>query len=170
MIRFTESDMEFELHEDKSCHIEETPRYQAINRYAVSSVECVTLHEFRGKEYIVFIEAKRSAPNPGDLANRVSLSEYMESLKAKYEHSIQMCYSALHEIDKDRMEIGHQLLEALKHPRKLIFILIARELEDRWCREIQAVLTRELQHLRHIWNADVVVINEALAQRYHLIV
>ena len=39
MIRFIESDMAFELQEDRACHLEKSPRYQVINSHAVSSVE-----------------------------------------------------------------------------------------------------------------------------------
>ena len=41
MIRFTESEMEFELQEDRSCNLERSLLYQSLNRHAVSAVECV---------------------------------------------------------------------------------------------------------------------------------
>lgn len=170
MVRFTESDMAFELHENRTCHLEKSPRYQAINRHAVSSVECVTLHERRGEEHILFIEAKKGAPNPSGTESDMALDVYMSSLKAKYEHSIQMCYAALHGIDQELLEIGNKLIEALNHPRKMIFLLIVKRLEDQWCQELQKVLQEELKHLCHIWQADVLVINEALAKRYHIVV
>ena len=66
--------------------------------------------------------------------------------------------------------MGNKLIEALNHPGKMIFLLVVKRLEDKWCQELQAALQKELQHLRYIWKADVLVINEALAKRYHLIV
>jgi hypothetical protein len=170
MIRFTESDMAFAFEEDKTCNLERSLRYQALKQYAVSSVECVTLYQFRGEEHIVFIEAKKSAPNPNHVENHERLGEYMNGLKEKYEHSIHLCYSALHGIDQERLEIGGRLLNALNCPRKIMFLLIVKRLEDKWCQEIQAVLQKELKHLRHIWQANVLVINEALAKKYHIVV
>lgn len=170
MICFTESGMEFELQEDKSCNLERSVLYQSLNRYAVSSVECAAVYKFRGEEHIVFLEAKKTAPNPRQPKNMESLHEYMGDLRKKYEHSIQICYAALHGLARDELLLGNKLAQALKCPQKIVFLLIVKNLKDEWCKDIQEVLWKELQHLRHIWQAEVRVVNEMLARKYRLIV
>ena len=170
MIRFTESEMEFELQEDRSCNLERSLLYQSLNRHAVSAVECVGVYELRGKERITLIEARKSAPNPCRLGNMENLDEYMGNLRRKYEHSIQICYAALHGRVQNELLMGNKLVQALKCPQKILFLLIVKNLKDEWCKDIQDALQKELQHLRHIWHADVLVVNEMLARKYRLIV
>lgn len=170
MICFTESDMKFKLSEDICCNLERSALYQSLNRYAVSSVECVAVYNFHGKEYIVFIEAKKTAPNPRHPKNMENLHEYMGNLRKKYEHSIQICYAALHWPGRGELLLGDTLQQALHCPQKVMFLLIVKNLQDEWCKDIQDVLWKELQHLRHIWQAEVRVVNEMLARKYRLIV
>lgn len=170
MICFTESCMAFALPEDTCCHLEKSEIYQHLTRHAVSSVECVALHHLRGKERILFIEAKKSAPNPSNPASEATVRTYMESLKKKYEHSIQLCYAALHGRMQPELPIGRALLQALKKPQEIVFLLVAKDLRKEWCVQIQDILQRELKHLRHIWQAKVLVIDAPLAVKYRLIV
>lgn len=170
MIRFTESEMEFELQEDRSCNLERSLLYQSLNRHAVSAVECVVVYDFHGKERITLIEARKSAPNPCRSGNMENLDKYIGNLRRKYEHSIQICYAALHGRVQNGLPMGNKLVQALKCPQKILFLLIVKTLKDEWCKDIQDALQKELQHLRHIWQANVVVINETLAKRYRLIV
>lgn len=64
MLTFEESGMKFSFEENRSFYIEKSDLYESLRGKGISVVECLTLKELRRGVYVLFIEAKTSAPNP----------------------------------------------------------------------------------------------------------
>ena len=161
MVDFYESGMHFSFADERVFHIETCSAYvEQLRMRGICSVECVAL---RGKEQVLFIEAKSSAPSPNGAGT--NFQDFMQQIYDKSLHSLQLCYSILAGIyDGQQSAIGSLLAERLQHQPKVLFLVIVRQHEVSWCPPLQDALRREMRHILRLWKADVMVINERMAR------
>ena len=64
--------------------------------------------------------------------------------------------------------LGTKLQRCLYSCPKIQFILIIKNYQKEWCNSVQDALQKRLHALLKIWKAEVIVINEVQALKYHL--
>lgn len=163
MLTFEESGMKFSFEENKSFYIEKSDLYESLRGKGISVVECLTLKELRRGVYVLFIEAKTSAPNPNS-------HEFIDEIAKKFLDSLLIC-SAIHsEVQSvsGSIVLGKELQRHLYSQPKIQFILIIKNHQKEWCNSVQEALQKRLHALLKIWKAEVLVLNEAQARIFHL--
>ena len=158
----TESGMSFIA--DNSFHIEESNLYKGLGK-GVRSVEFLRIKDNK----LLFIEAKRSFPNPNnpDIENMERFQLEIDEVCEKFIHSLNLLFS---------IEVG--VLDSVFEsdfilPEKIVleFVLVIKNHEMKWCKLVQDKLTTNLpKYIIKIWKPIVYVINYENAARWKLIV
>ena len=159
MREIEESGMKFLVDESKLFYIEKSSLYRRLNGKSVSSVEFV---ELLPKGRIVFVEAKPDAPKDA--------SEFSSKIRKKVSHSLQMCFSMLHEIvDDSPEEMPIAMREALQNQPRFRTIVVVKDLAVEHCVILQYYLNIKFEALCHIWKMDILVFNEERARKRKMI-
>lgn len=169
MLTFEESGMKFSFEEDSSFYIEKSKLYEALRGKGISVVECLTLKELRRGVYVLFIEAKTSAPNPKSHEG-MAFNQFIGEIAKKFLDSLLIC-SAIHsEVQSvsGSIVLGKELQRHLYSQPKIQFILIIKNHQKEWCNSVQEALQKRLHALLKIWKAEVLVLNEEQARIFHL--
>ena len=66
--------------------------------------------------------------------------------------------------------MGNELAGNLYDCPKICFILIIQKHEKTWSTSLQDCLARDMREILKIWKADVIVMHQEQALKYHLIV
>jgi hypothetical protein len=170
MLQFMESGMDFSFADEESFYIEKCGIYERqLRNNGISSVECIVLHHKK----ICFIEAKSSAPSPDGEKGMPRFDEFLDEIRMKMEHSVQLCCAILHGVqpmDKaEKYKIGSELRKSMNGEPHIRFLLIVRKHKREWCMLLQEALRNKMTATVHLWKADVVVLNEEKAKEYKLI-
>ena len=149
---------------DNSFHIEEADVYKSIGD-GIRSVEFVRV---KG-DMLLFVEAKTSFPNPNnpDIDNKARFQHEIDEICEKFIHSLNLFSSVAVGVSKDSYP------EDFCKPKRvsIIFLLVIRNHEFKWCIPIKKKLDAELPHyLKKIWKPAVYVINQQKAAEQGLIV
>jgi len=132
----------------------------------VKTVEFVTLQK---KNKIYFIEAKRTAPDPNNPDSKEQRAIYYQDLYEKIHMSIDMIVSKEVGVNPDN---DKEFPECLNHITfanlKLVFLLVIRNSEKKWCDEVKVTLNKKLLALRRIWKLDVIVLSgdDAISNKF----
>lgn len=129
-----------------------------------STVEFVIVNK-SGK--FLFVEAKSSSPRKYD-GNEQRFDKFIADLVAKFEDSYQIFLSTV----AGRMtsaEMGQNLRRFSPASSQVRFILVIPHHKKDWLSPIRDELRKQLRKITRIWNIDVVVMNEEIARKYHLI-
>ena len=167
----TESEMNFgKFDETDLFHIENSKIYKALGS-GIKTVEFVLKYD---ENSIVFLEAKKSCPNP---ANRneskekeQKFEEYYSSITEKFIASLQIYLAAILDKFQNSEEVGDRLrtVNSMKDIQ-LKFILVVKNAEDiTWLAGPLAELKARLLQIRKIWGVEIAVLNEELAGEYKL--
>jgi len=141
-------------------HIEQSAVYKNIGE-CVKSVDFIRVKE----DKLVFLEAKTSFPNP-DNACAGSYEKFQNEIVDicdKFIHSLNL-FSAIEVGAKEEIFAVDFVL-----PKKvsLLFILVVKNHESKWCRNIQTEFRSALpKYVKKIWKPEVYVINEKTAINY----
>ena len=160
-----ESGMSFgPFDEEKVFYIENSEIYNSI-KDGVKTVEFVYA---RGKDQLLFVEAKMSSPAPGEGNTTQKFDEYIEDITEKFIHSFNLWLT---------MHLGRRIGDA---PRDTIdcdpktesftFALVINGHAEAWLPPIRAALERRMIAERKIWNHEVIVLNDKQAETRGLIV
>ncbi len=166
-----ESEMHFGPYDEQDLfHIEKASLYKNLGE-GIKTVEFVL--RYREKS-ICFVEAKRSMPNA---ENRQETEEKTEKFEAfynaiaeKFLNSLQIYLAAVLKRYGSTEELGQQLQnpEILKSTR-LRFVLVVKTANESWLPGSCAELNTRILAVRKIWDAKVVVLNEAMARKYGIV-
>ncbi len=167
-----ESEMKFGKFEDTDLfHIEDSKIYKELGA-GIRTVEFILKHN---ENSILFLEAKKSCPNP---ANRYEskekaqkFEEYYSSITEKFIDSLQIYLAALLEKYEDTSDLGTNL-KNMKSMQdiQLKFILVVKNAADiSWLAGPLAELQDRMFKMRKIWHVKIAVLNEELAVEYNLI-
>ncbi|SHI96622.1 hypothetical protein SAMN02745671_02264 [Anaerovibrio lipolyticus DSM 3074] len=149
-----ESGMAINYTDDISFLIEKCHAYRKIRSSGVSSVECVVNAK---KNMIYFVELKTTAP---DKENKNDLESYVVEIADKFIHSISLCYSIFHEIQKEDADypIGITLKECLGKSPKIRFMLLVKTIAEDNCLHLSAMFQKKMRPFLKIWNAESVIV------------
>lgn len=168
-----ESEMKFgEFDEADLFHIEKSRIYKDLGE-GIKTVEFILRY---GGNSVIFLEAKKKCPNA---ANRYEseekeqkFEEYYSSVTEKFIDSLQIYLASVLNKYEESSEVGAELrnVKSLRNI-ELKFILVVKEAEDiAWLAGPLAELRTRLFRYRKIWGIKVMVLNEALAKDYKLVV
>jgi len=149
---------------DNSFHIEEADIFRKIGD-GIRSVEFIRV---KG-DMLLFVEAKTSFPNPNnpDADNKARFQSEIDEICEKFIHSLNLFSSIEVGVAKD----GYP--DEFVKPKKLslVFLLVIKNHEFKWCRPIKGKLEAELPHyIKKIWKPTVYVINQKVATEQGFIV
>jgi hypothetical protein len=158
---------------DNMFHIEKSTTYTRLGD-SVKSVEFVRAKENR----LLFIEAKSSFPNPGNLmpnpfkrhkTGSELFQEEILDICDKFTHSLNL-YAA---IDVGVMESNFPADFTSADNVSLVFVLVIKGLEKTWCDEIQKALTLQIRDavcMSKIWRPEIAVMNDVTAIKRGILV
>ncbi|MBE6111696.1 MAG: hypothetical protein E7195_01590 [Peptococcaceae bacterium] len=160
-VQIIESGMVFgDFAEQDVLHIEKTETYQNIKDH-VKTVEFLYTPSHKG---IFFIEAKSSTPNPNKKADYTA---FINEICDKFSHSFQLFSSMYMERQQDLLtgtfaEIDYKTV-------KFVLVLVVNGHLEEWLPPLKAELEQHLRYHKQIWDTEIVVLNEVLAQQKHLV-
>lgn len=168
-----ESEMCFgEFDEFNLFYIEDSHIYKKLGP-GIKTVEFILKKD---KNKIVFLEAKKSCPNPDNRYEskdkNEKFEEYYSSITEKFISSFQIYLSViLKRKQDDNLEVGDELKIANKlKDVKLKFILVIKNACDvAWLAGPKEELNNRLITIKKIWGIDLVVLNEDLARKHKFI-
>lgn len=159
-----ESGMAFgDFKEDHLFYIEKSNQYQNINDKAVSSVEFVLYREYGNK--LMFIEAKKSAPNPE--SSHENFEKFVNEISKKFIDSFLLYERVI--LDKS---LTKKFENIDYNGCDILCILVINGFNKEWLSPIKDAIERELRIrtvLLKMWDINVLVINEEQAYRWGLI-
>lgn len=163
MVEIEESGMTFGPFESSHIFwIEKSELYK--NLHNIKTVEFILEHN----DNLQFIEAKSSSPRPVP-DNTVRFEQFIDEISQKFLHSLNLyCAGILgrhgssNDIPDSMKNMEHQKLS-------IKFILVIKNHQTEWLMPIQDALDQKMSSISAIWESQVAVINEKIAQQHWLI-
>ena len=161
MKRITESNMVFEFKDEQVFLMEGSELHASVGE-GIKTVEFIaSLEESR----LDFVEAKSSSPQPG---NQKDFWGFINEISEKFLHSFALYLSAA--IGRHpKYSITGKVGAADNSRASYKFILIINGHQIDWLSPIKDALEANIFAHRQIWKSEVVVMNEKLAKKYHLV-
>jgi len=149
---------------NNSFHIEEADVYKNIGE-GIRSVEFIRAKN----DMLLFVEAKTSFPNPNnpDTDNKARFQKEIDEIREKFIHSLNL-FSSI-ELGVSEADYSSDFLK----PKKvsIVFLLVIKNHEFKWCSPIKKKLDAELPHyLKTIWKPTIYVVNQQKAREQGFIV
>ena len=149
-------------------HIETCPQYVNIQKGMHISE---FIYYDKDKRRIIAIEAKTSAPNPNSEKvekPKEKFQKYINEITEKFENTLDLYVNMAlkKEVPKEFKQIDYDKTE-------IYFILVIKEHERTWLKDVKDALEMSMKAIRRvdkIWKCKVLVINEAIARKSHLII
>lgn len=166
-----ESGMRFGEYESSELfHIEKSKILLDIGE-GIKTVEFIIK---KNENEIWFVEAKESVLNPANKdeteKKRIKFQEFCTNVPQKYRDSLQVYLASILHCYHDISEIGDSLQIVNDfHNYKLKFIFVVKNAKIEWLAGPREILKKQLHDLRKIWDIDVVVLNQELAEKCNLI-
>ena len=158
-----ESGMSFDISDDKKVYyIEKEDKYCSIKSRGIASVEVIWLKD----EQVLFVEAKKSAPNP-DSNEGDNFASFLSDINKKFADSFEIfervwmengLSSYFYNIDFDKYSI--------------IFLLVINGFNKEWTIPIRDGLEQQIRKDKTfcaLWHPRVIVINDQQARSKGLI-
>ena len=168
-----ESEMNFgDFNEDFLFYIEKSDLYRNLGP-GFKSVEFVIKDVKNG---IIFLEAKKSCPNKANCdrsrESKEKFEEYYSSVAEKFATSFYIYLASVLGFCENTKEIGEKLLIKSNNLKEteLKFVLVIKDAaNEEWLAGPRQELNARLRQIQKIWKVKVLVLNESLARKYHLI-
>lgn len=166
-----ESEMIFGSFNEKDLfYIEASKLYKDLG-HGIKTVEFVLKYH---ESSIIFLEAKKSCPNPANQYESgekgKKFEEYYSSITEKFICSLQIYLAAILDRYEDVSEVreGLSKVKSLRNIHLKCILVIKNADDISWLAGPLAELKARLLPFRRIWNIEVAVLNEQLARQYHL--
>lgn len=150
--------------DDKIFQIEKSILHDKIGN-GIKVVEFILLKNINE---LNFIEAKSSSPRPTK-DNVIRFDEFIGETSDKFIHSFNLYYSAILKRNENYQEIHSNFFELDNSKIKFKFILVIKRHEIEWLMPISDALKKSLSYHNTIWNSEIVVMNENIANKYDLV-
>lgn len=143
--------------ENNIYYIEKSEKYRSIKSKGISSVEFIF---FRDNHNLLFVEAKKSAPNP---ANPIKgrFNEFLAEINKKFRDSLEIFERVwMERALTDKFE-SMNVIEV-----RVTFVLVINGFKKEWMIPIKEGLEQDLCNYRTIvslWHPRILVINEQQA-------
>lgn len=172
MVTIKESDMLFGPYPDEDCfHVEQSAAYKAIAHDGVTMAEFWLLREPPGQPAAIWIiEAKSSSPRPEIQPN---FDEFVEKVRDKWVNALSLGISLCmgrHVANIKELPEKFRALDFAKIDFRLILVIKGHK--EEWLPPIKDALAKALRATTKTWAmapSAVVVLNEQMACKYHLI-
>lgn len=167
-VYITESGMKFgPFQKEAIIHIESSLQYVAIKQ-GMHITEFIYYE--KEKKRLVALEAKTTAPNPdSDIVEnpKEKFQEYIKDIREKFENSLDLYVNMAlkDEVPGDFKGIDYHELE-------IVFVLVIKNHEKAWLKDVKDAMemaVRSVHRTNKIWKCKVLVINEQMARKAHLI-
>lgn len=171
MVSVKESGIEFgEFDEDRLFQIE----HSDIHKKAGEGIKSVEFIYLTRKDNILFVEAKNSCPNAANKDENSDkqrkYEEYYSEIVDKFVDSLNMFVATALGRNEKNACVGKYIREKHTYTRTgFKFVLVIAGAEESWLGGPKAELEMRLLRIRKIWNADVVVLNAQMAEKYNLV-
>lgn len=159
-----------EFDESNLFHIENSKIYRDLGD-GIKTVEFILKYK---EDSIIFLEAKKSCPNAEKWheteEKEHKFEVYFSSLVEKFIASLHIYLASILGRYPDISEVGDslQFVDEMKN-MKLKFVLVIKNAEDvAWLVGPSAELKARLLQIRKIWNIEIMVLNEELAEKLSL--
>lgn len=167
-MNYVESNMDFSPLSEASnfFYVEKSKFYQKLKSQRLRSVEFLYTYEQEKGSYLVFLEAKETAPDSSvsmrdiSLLKSMKLVVYYEEIYEKLHHTLNMLLSK---------ELGNTVDECQEWPiaitanyiknNQLLFILVIKETEPAWARAVKTALEDKLRPLMGLWQLKIMVMS-----------
>jgi len=165
MIEIKESNMIFgPFEESHFFYLEQSELYKSVGEN-VKTVEFLYSRDFSA---VSFIEAKSSSKRmTGDVKS--DSEGFISEVSEKFLHSFALYCSVLlgrHEFSND---IPENLRKIDISQATIKFFLVIHGHKEEWLPPVREALLKKLKPYRQIWDLKIFVLNDAGAQKYHLV-
>jgi hypothetical protein len=163
--------MNFGPFEDSDCfYIEQSKTYERI-KDQVHMVEFLLIRRTENQIPVVWVvEAKSSAPRPD---NEINFKEYIRIISEKLTNGLSLGIASIlrrHLGTFDEIPDAFRNLDLSRTSFRMVLVINGHKKE--WMVPLQDSINRELTSTKKIWGlspTSVLVINDEMAKRYHLI-
>ena len=150
-------------------HIEKSPQY-TVMQHGMRITEFIYFN--KEKLQLISLEAKKTAPNPNSISEQVDnpkevFQKYISDIREKFENSLDL-YTNL-ALKKDLPE---EFKTIDYNKVQVVFMLVIKKHKREWLKDIKDALEmaiRSVHRTNKIWKCKVLVINEEMAYKNHLI-
>jgi len=161
------SDLIFGDFDENDCfHIEKSDSYKRLLQYRnIKTVEFVLLRPENNQ--LCFIEAKKALYMK---ENTYDDFPSLETISQKLKDSIQLCiaiWMGKHEYETKRPA---RFKEFFSNKREFIFILVIKNIAEKYITRSNNLLKKMLTKERKIWRIKVYIMNEEMAKENYLVV
>lgn len=115
-----------------------------------------------------FVEAKSSSPKP-EPANNTNFDEFIEEIRNKFLHSLNLYYAAILRRHEKIADIPTDFQNLNNEDISIKLVLVIKGHQFAWLAPIREALCRALIPYESIWHFDIAVINDEMALKYGLI-
>ena len=163
MIHIEESGLYFGDYEEIDFfHIEKSGLYADMGE-SIRTVEFIIKGD---GTTILFIEAKSSAPHPGNIED---FSKFIQDMSEKIIHSNDLFFSLILKRKPDKYsEFPLSFRNINYETARIKTILIINNFDFLWLSPIQVALKEKLKRIIKTWQLEVIVLNHELAFSYKL--
>ena len=150
---------------DNTFHIEESSLYKNIG----DGVRTVELIRVKDDTLLLFVEAKSTFANPNNPCreNEAKFQKEIEEVCEKFIHSLNLLSSIEIGITEDALPDDFILPDNVS----LVFMLVVKEHDFKWCKPIKGEIEATLPHyLKKIWKPSVYVINQEIATEQNIVI
>lgn len=164
MITITESGMTFGPYSEPCVyHLECSSLYKSVKN--VKTVEFILQDKAKS---LSFVEAKSSSPKP-EPANNTNFDEFIEEIRNKFLHSLNLYYAAILRRHEKTADIPTDFQNLNNEDICIKLVLVIKDHQFAWLAPIHEALCRALIPYESIWHFDIAVINDEMALKYGLI-
>ena len=164
MYTITESEMIFGPFEEADVFEIEKSNVNQLIGERIRTVEFVICRE---ENRILFVEAKSSLPR--EQTSKERYDAFVTEITDKFVHSFEI----YHTLKYNRYHIDQDIGEHLKQQEwdkvQIKFVLVIRGHKKEWLAPLREALMKNMSAYLKIWKSTVVVLNDEMAKRYHLI-
>jgi len=163
-ISIEESNMIFGPYDkEQFFHIENSYIYKNLGKN-VKITEFILLKQVNSEKKMYIIEAKSSAPNPGNNKSE-NFDKYIDEISEKLLNSLLLTVATFFERHKDNYyEFPDEFKKVYNYSLKTILLLVINNHKIEWLDPISIALNIKMRNVSRTWPLKVAVINDSIAR------
>lgn len=145
----------------------------SIQKKAGKGIKTVEFLYLTENNNLLFLEAKKSCPNVANrdetIEKQIKYEEYFSDIADKFIDSLNMFAATALGRNNECNDVGAVWWSKRTYENvEIKLILVVANAEEEWLQGPKIELERRLLRVRKIWNADILVLNKQMAQKYGL--
>lgn len=138
-----------------------------VNQMIGEHIRTVEFVLRRKENQILFIEAKSSSPQ--ERTSKERYDEFIAEIVEKFVQSFEIYHTLRYNRYNTDVSMGEHLVQQEWDKVEIKFVLVIHGHEKEWLVPLREALIRNMSAYLKIWKSAVVVLNDEMARRYHLI-